>query len=77
MTPLIHEVIPVIDSLTGYFDKSIDDTSLHAAVRHAALHGVLMLNKYYAWTDESCLYRIAMSVCLHLSHTSVQLTGDL
>jgi hypothetical protein len=60
-TPLIHDVIPVIDSLTTFFDKAIDNTTLHPAVRHAALRGVLMLNKYYAKTDDSMVYRIAMS----------------
>jgi hypothetical protein len=63
-TPLIHDVIPVIDSLTTFFDKSIDDATLHPSVRHAALHEVLMLNKYYAKTDESVVYQIAMSMSL-------------
>lgn len=58
--PLVHEVIPIIDSLTCHFDRVIDNTSLHLVVRHAALRGLICLNKYYAKTDESVVYRIAM-----------------
>lgn len=61
-TPLIHDIIPIIDSLTAYFDKVIDDRSLHPAVRHTAMRGLKILNKYYGRTDESIAYRIAMSV---------------
>ncbi|EAU89851.2 hypothetical protein CC1G_07003 [Coprinopsis cinerea okayama7 len=58
--PLIHEVIPFIDSLTSMFDEFIDNTERHPAVRHAALRGLKMLNKYYSKTDKSIVYRIAM-----------------
>lgn len=59
-TPLIHDIIPLIDSLTSICDKTIDDSTLHPAVRHAALRGLHLLNKYYARTDETIVYRIAM-----------------
>ncbi|KAJ3511231.1 hypothetical protein NMY22_g15715 [Coprinellus aureogranulatus] len=59
-TPLIHEVIPFIDGLTSYFDTVIDNQALHPAVRHAAMRGLKMLNKYYGRTDDSIVYRIAM-----------------
>lgn len=52
--------MPIIDSITGALDGYIDNVSLHPVVRHAALRGLLMLNKYYARTDESIVYRIAM-----------------
>ena len=60
--PLIHDVIPFIDIITNdlvadFIDN--DDTDL--VVRHAAYRGYLMLNKYYSLTDDSSVYRIAMS----------------
>lgn len=61
--PLIHDVIPFIDGLTAMLDEVIDDVLISLTVRHAALRGVLLLNKYYAKTDDSIIYRIAMSTC--------------
>lgn len=61
-SPLIHHVVPIIDSLTSALDKYIDNVALHPVVCHAALRGLLMLNKYYARTDESIVYRIAMGM---------------
>ncbi|KAJ3519443.1 hypothetical protein NMY22_g13198 [Coprinellus aureogranulatus] len=63
--PLVHEVIPIMDTLTAVFDEVIDDTSLHPVVRHAALRGARMLNKYYSKTDDSIVYRIAMILHPH------------
>ncbi|KAJ3516930.1 hypothetical protein NMY22_g14084 [Coprinellus aureogranulatus] len=54
-----------IDTLTTFFDETIDDATLHPTVRHAALRGVRMLNKYYSKTDESNVYRIAMMLHPH------------
>ena len=65
-TPLLHQVIPIIDSLTTALDEFIDNAALGSAVRHAALRGMLMLNKYYGRTDESIVYRIAMSQSLFI-----------
>lgn len=62
--PLIHQVIPLIDSITTHFDSVIDDSTLSLAVCHAALRGILLLNKYYARTDDATVYRIAMSMFL-------------
>ncbi|KAJ3511644.1 hypothetical protein NMY22_g15587 [Coprinellus aureogranulatus] len=62
---LVHEVIPIMDTLTAVFNEVIDDTSLHLAVRHAALCGARMLNKYYSKTDDSIVYRIAMILHPH------------
>jgi len=60
-TPLIHQVIPIFDIITSALDDCVDNGDLVPAVRHAALRGILMLNKYYALTDDSIVYRIAMS----------------
>ena len=60
--PLVHEVLPLFDILTKAFDDFIDNEGLHAAVRHAALRGMHMLNKYYGRSDESVVFRIAISM---------------
>jgi hypothetical protein len=64
--PLLHEVIPYFDVLSGVLDEFIDDEDLPRIARHAALRGMLMLNKYYALTDDSIVYRLAMSMSFHL-----------
>ena len=61
-TPLIHDVIPFIDIITNdLVSDFIDNDDVHLIVRHAAYRGYLMLNKYYSLTDDSSVYRIAMS----------------
>ncbi len=60
-TPLLHEVIPLIDILTKLLDKKIIDTSLPMAIRAAVARGRAILNKYYSLTDDSIMYRMAMS----------------
>ncbi|GLB40082.1 putative protein dimerization activity [Lyophyllum shimeji] len=57
---LIHEVIPIIDIITGFLEDYITNTSLLPAVRAAASRGLAMINKYYSKTDDSVVYRIAM-----------------
>lgn len=59
--PLIHEVIPIFDALTTALDEFLDNEELLPAVRAAALRGITMMNKYYALTDDSVVYRVAMS----------------
>jgi hypothetical protein len=59
-TPLLHEVIPICDVITRALDDYIDDKSKFPAVRAAARRGLVMLNKYYALTDDSVMYRVAM-----------------
>ena len=71
--PLLHEVIPIIDVLTDRLEAATGDLTLHAAVRAAAAKGLAILNKYYAKTDDSIMYRMVMSMlssfqtilCLH------------
>jgi len=59
--PLIHQVIPYFDMITTALEDAIDNPTIPSTVRHAALRGYFMLNKYYSLTDNSIVYRIAMS----------------
>lgn len=61
--PLLHEVIPVIDKLYSMLKKASKNTDLDPVVRAAARRGRVMLNKYYSATDDSIMYRAAMSKC--------------
>jgi hypothetical protein len=58
--PLLHEVVPIFDIITRTLDDYVDDQSKFPAVRAAARRGLVMLNKYYALTDDSIMYRVAM-----------------
>lgn len=60
-TPLLYQVIPVIDALTRMLETVSDNEKLFRAVRAAATKGIGVLNKYYEKTDESIMYRCAMS----------------
>ena len=55
--PLLHEVIPVMDILERMLKGKAADRELHSAVRAAASLGCDVLNKYYAKTNDSILYR--------------------
>ncbi|THH18573.1 hypothetical protein EUX98_g8934, partial [Antrodiella citrinella] len=59
-TPLLHNVIPIIDVLTERLQATINNITLTPSVRLAAKRGLKVLNKYYSVTDESVMYRIAM-----------------
>ena len=61
--PLLHEVIPIMDILTNLLNDAVSNTSLHIAVRAVAARGRVILDKYYAKTDDSIMYRMAMSTC--------------
>ncbi|GJE85026.1 hAT transposon family protein [Phanerochaete sordida] len=58
--PLVHEVIPVIDIITGKLLEAMTNDELPAQVRYGAALGYRLLNKYYSATDESIMYRCAM-----------------
>jgi hypothetical protein len=60
--PLIHQVIPIFDIITTALEDTINNDALPPVVRHAALRGYYMVNKYYTLTDDSIVYRIAMSM---------------
>ena len=57
---LIHDVIPLIDTFTKILAQIIDSSKYHVAIRHAANMALAVLNKYYSYTDDSEVYRIAM-----------------
>ncbi len=59
--PLLHQVIPVIDTLTGMLEDVIESDKTMDMVRVAAARGLAVLNKYYSKTDESVMHRVAMS----------------
>lgn len=59
--PLLHHVIPAIDYLRDHLERLVDNDTLHPAVRHAANNGIVILDKYYARTDDSEMFRVAMS----------------
>ncbi len=58
---LIHQVIPLFDSLINKFEDFISNEDLFAGVRAAAIHGRAVICKYYSKTDDSIMYRMAMS----------------
>lgn len=60
--PLVSSVIPRIDALVHVIEDFKDNRSKHSAVCSAAARGVAILNKYYAKTDESIVYRVAMGM---------------
>jgi len=59
---LLHQVVPILDYLRVHLEETSENTSLHPAVRHAAMNGIAILDKYYSKTDESDMYRTAMGV---------------
>ena len=59
------------EQITTVLEDSIDNDALPLVVCHAALQGYLMLNKYYSLTDESVVYRIAMSRLFHLFYITL------
>ncbi len=61
--PLLHEVIPLFDLLISKFEDIIVNTNLFPGVRAAAIHRRAVLCKSYSKTDDSYMYRMAMSTC--------------
>ena len=59
--PLLYKVIPIIDILNEKLEDASENSSLLPSVRAGAMKGLTVLNKYYSKTDESVMYRIAMS----------------
>jgi len=64
--PLIHQVIPIIDYVHAELDNVINDYSKLAIVRHAAQNAVMVIDKYYACTNESVMYRVAICMFFFL-----------
>jgi len=59
----LHQVIPIIDYIRNELDKVINDESKLLIIRKAAQNAALVLDRYYAWTDESVMYRVAICKC--------------
>lgn len=51
----------MFDRLHAELIRVSEDASKHKCVRHAALQASKIFDKYYSLTDESELYRVAMS----------------
>ena len=62
--PLVHAVIPLIDNLTGKLEVAAKTTLHNIIIRAAAVAGTKVMNKYYAKTDDTVIYRLAMSKAL-------------
>ncbi|PBK91899.1 hypothetical protein ARMGADRAFT_896474, partial [Armillaria gallica] len=60
--PLLHEVIPLFDLLISKFEDIIVNTDLFPGIQAAAICGCTVLCKYYSKTDDSYMYRMAMSM---------------
>ncbi|THU92086.1 hypothetical protein K435DRAFT_672838, partial [Dendrothele bispora CBS 962.96] len=58
--PLLHKVIPWMDTFEGLLKGVVKDSSKHGTVRAAAARGLAVLNKYYSKTDDNVMYRICM-----------------
>lgn len=69
--PLLHQVIPHIDILMKAMDDARDDTENHVAVRKAMCRRISVMNKYYSKTDDSKMYRVAMSEYIVLSFDGI------
>ncbi len=67
---LVHQVIPYINVLMHHVDNFKADDTLAPAVRAASQRGRLILDKYYSLTDDSIIYRIAMSAYSPTSSSS-------
>lgn len=59
--PLLHEVIPALDYATQYLEKAVKNATTVSTVRVAAARGLVVVDEYYSKTDESIMYRSAMS----------------
>ncbi|KIJ42622.1 hypothetical protein M422DRAFT_147370, partial [Sphaerobolus stellatus SS14] len=67
--PLIHQVIPCMDSLTLAVETYRTDPNTNIAIRVAATRGRAILDKYYTKTDDSSFYRCAMLLCPQYKET--------
>ncbi|KAJ3830446.1 hypothetical protein F5880DRAFT_1468533, partial [Lentinula raphanica] len=64
-SPSVASIIPAMDIIDRSFASGIvNRQTLSAPVRHALLIGKRTLNKYYQLTDDSYIYRMAISTFL-------------
>ncbi|KAI6024403.1 hypothetical protein EDC04DRAFT_2933480 [Pisolithus marmoratus] len=61
--PLVHEVIPMLECLEHMMTRVCDAPCELPVIRIAAKAALLMIGKYYALTDDSEVYRIAIVMC--------------
>ncbi|KAI6009210.1 hypothetical protein EDC04DRAFT_2499307, partial [Pisolithus marmoratus] len=61
--PLVYEVIPMLEHLEHMMTRVHDAPRELPVVRIAAKAALLMIGKYYALTDDSEVYRIAIAMC--------------
>ncbi|PBK89306.1 hypothetical protein ARMGADRAFT_936027, partial [Armillaria gallica] len=69
VVPLLHEVIPTMDSITKKLEKYLEDATLYPAVHVGVACGLAITDKYYSKTNESIMWKTAISeslVCLGL-----------
>ena len=59
---LVHEIIPYMDILMEHLACFKDGNDLTPVVWAASARGMEVINKYYSKTDQSVLYRVAMSM---------------
>lgn len=59
--PLVADAIPVIDILDRQLTTMINDITSPTIIRASAAKGRAVLNRYYAKTDDSKMYRLCMS----------------
>ncbi|KAF9052598.1 hypothetical protein BDP27DRAFT_1386323 [Rhodocollybia butyracea] len=77
-SPNISAVIPAMDAIDEVFASGIiDSKELCAPLRHALGIGKRTLNKYYALTDNSDIYRVAMGKCLSITTCTPLLQIDV
>lgn len=67
--PLLHAVIPLMNNLVSKLEDFVDDKKLHASARAGASAGRKVLTKYYSLTDESIMYRLAISELFYMLFT--------
>src|SRR6266481_5216555 len=60
-TVLVHQVIQIIDRLTTELALAVADKDVHMSIRHGAQNPTRVVNKYYALSDDSVMYQVAMS----------------
>ena len=57
----------MIDCIQTMVEKTKDNLDIHPVVRYAVSSATKVVNKYYAKTDETDVYRVAMSKSVSLA----------
>ncbi|KAI0061954.1 hypothetical protein BV25DRAFT_1804810, partial [Artomyces pyxidatus] len=61
--PLVHEVVPMLETLEQQLTHVRDSVELPNTIRVAAHASLIMVGKYYALSDDCEVYRIAIVMC--------------